>query len=134
MLYNLHANDMHYYFSVHPIVNVKASLEPVYKSQLTLSCEVSVPPKLHRHIVPYTMIMWSTPTHGGLTTGMQDEIYDDGTSLMQNLTFASLNESDNGMYVCRAIIQLPNSEKLISMEASYAIRVKGITIRDNMRL
>ena len=100
----------------------------MYKAQLTLSCDVSVPQKLHDYVVPYTSILWSTPLHEMQTPEgdrMQDEIYDNGTALTRNLTISSLNESHNGVYVCQAIIQLPNSDQVISPEAVYDLQVKG---------
>ena len=98
----------------------------MYKVQLTLSCDVSVPQKLHDYVVPYTSIVWSTPllqTPEG--DRMQDEIYDNGTALTRNLTISSLNESHNGLYICQAIIQLPNSDEVISPEAIYDLQVEG---------
>ena len=100
----------------------------MYGAQLTLSCDVSVQQKLHDYVVPYTSILWSTPLHEMQTPEgdqMLDEIYDNGTALTRNLTISSLNESHNGVYICQAIIQLPNSHQVISWEAVYDLHIKG---------
>ena len=115
-------------FSVEPTVHIVASVEPTYKAQITLSCDVSVPLKLHKYVVPYTSILWSTPLHElKMPEGvqMQEEIYNNGTAFTSNLTIFSVNESHNGVYICQAIIQLPQSDQVVSHEAVYDLRVKG---------
>ena len=56
---------------------------------------------------------------------MQGEISENGTGLRSSLTIFFVNESHNGMYICQAIIHLPQSDQVISREAVYDLRVKG---------
>ena len=114
--------------SVEPTVHIVTSVEPTYKAQLTLSCDVSVPQKLYKYVIPYTSILWSTPHHEMNTPEddqMQREISENGTGLRSSLTIFSVNESHNGMYICQAIIHIPQSDQVISGEAVYDLRVNG---------
>ena len=56
---------------------------------------------------------------------MQGDISENETSLRRNLTIFSVNETHNGMYICQAIIHLPQSDQVISREAVYDLRVNG---------
>ena len=86
---------------------------------------MSVAPKLHDFVVPYMTILWSTPESSDLSAEVQQGVYNDGSSLMQSLTINSVNESHNGMYVCRSFLKLPNDEHNIFKEVDYLLIVKG---------
>ena len=96
--------------------------DPEYSSDLTLTCRVSVPQKLHSQLVPYMTLTWSTPLQENASAG---ELVDDGLSLSLNLDISSVNETHNGVYTCHAVIQLPQSSAFISTETEYTLNVKG---------
>lgn len=113
-------------FTVVPVVNIIAPPEQTYKSQHVLTCSVSVPPKLFSHIIPYTTIVWSRQYRRLMTETEVQETYTDGFFLKRNLTFFSLNESDNGVYKCKVFIQFQDNHRPIHRQAYYRIRVRGI--------
>ena len=119
-------------FSVTPTVTILAPPEQTYKSQYILTCTLSLPPNILPHIMPYTMVVWSRLLHGRLITETEvQETYNDHFSLKRNLSFSSLNESHNGVYVCQIFIQFPNNDRPIYREASHSIQVKGIILPYN---
>lgn len=112
---------------VTPTVKIIAPPEQIYKSQHVLTCTLSLPPKILFHTIPYTTIVWSRLAHGRLIPETElEEAYNDRFSLNRNLSFTSLNESHNGVYVCQIFIQFPDGDRPIHGEASYSIQVKGI--------
>ena len=109
--------------TVEPQLCIQAPADPEYLSDLSLSCSVHVPQKLHRHLVPYMTVTWHTPFEESSTAGAP--VVDDGASLHLNLSIASVNETHNGVYNCRLVIQLPNTSSPITRETDYTLNLKG---------
>ena len=113
-------------------MTIVAPPEQTYKLQHVLTCTLSLPPNILVHIIPYTVIVWSRLLHGRLITETEvQEAYNDRFSLKRNLSFSSLNENHNGVYICQIFIQFPGNDRPIYGEASHIIQVKGILLLYN---
>lgn len=102
-----------------------------YNTDLTVSCRVLLPRKLHSFLLPYTTVKWSTPPGTYFTT---DEVKDHGTFLSHNLAILSVNETHNGVYVCSVVIHLPNISFLISNEMQYTLNAKGKIWENSLKI
>ena len=109
--------------TVEPVLSIQAPADPEYLSDLSLSCRVRVPQKLHRHLVPYMTLTWHTPFEESSTAGAP--VVDDGASLHLNFSIASVNETHSGVYSCRVVVQLPNTSSPITRETEYTLNLKG---------
>ena len=108
--------------SVEPVVSIQAPEDLQYLSDLSLSCRVSVPQKLHSHLLPYMTVTWFTPSRDINSPG---EVVDDGESLSLHLDIPAVNETHNGVYGCRVVLQLSNNSSPITRDATYTLDLKG---------